>query len=107
MRGGNRRKRSLRTAMIQGYEPKARGFILRFQDSGTKQRFIGGRNSIGRGDNGLRWGRMKQRGTGNRGKITLGEFFFRVASKHLGEAAEKLAKMIEEEIAKISNQNKI
>lgn len=107
MRGGNRRKRTLRTAMIEGYEPKARGFILRFQDSGTRQRFIGGRNSIGRGDNGLRWGRMKQSGRGNRGEIIPGEFFFRIASKQLGQASEKLAKMIEEEIAKISNQNTI
>lgn len=108
MRGGNRRRRTLRTAMVEGYEPTARGFILRFQDSGTRQRFIGGRNSTGRGDNGLRWGRMKARGTGNRGEITAGNFFFyRIASKHLGQAAEKLAKMIEEEIAKISNQNSI
>lgn len=108
MRGGNRRRRTLRTAMVEGYEPTARGFILRFQDSGTRQRFIGGRNrSSARGDNGLLWGRMKQRGTGNRGEITPGEFFFRVASKHLGVAAEKLAKLIEEEISKISNQNTV
>lgn len=108
MRGGNRRRRSLRTAMVEGYEPTARGFILRFQDSGTRQRFIGGRNRSGaRGDNGLLWGRMKQRGTGNRGEITPGEFFFRVASKHLGVAAEKLARLIEEEISKISNQNTV
>ena len=107
MRGGNRRRRTLRTAMVEGYEPTARGFILRFQDSGTRQRFIGGRNSTGRGDNGLRWGRMKAMGTGNRGEITAGNFFYRIASQHLGQAAEKLAKMIEEEIAKISNQNSI
>lgn len=106
MRGGNRRRRTLRTAKVEGYEPTARGFILRFQDSGTRQRFIGGRNSIGRGDNGLRWGRMKERGIGNRGSITAGNFFYRIASQKLGEAAEKLAKMIDVEIAKISNQNK-
>lgn len=105
MRGGNRRKRTLRTAMIEGYEPKARGFILRFQDSGTRQRFIGGRNSMGRGDNGLLWGRMKQSGRGNRGQITAGNFFYRIASAKLGLAAEKLAAMIDEEIAKIYNQN--
>lgn len=108
MRGGNRRHRTLRTAMIEGYEPTARGFILRFQDSGTRQRFIGGRNRTGkRGDNGLLWGKFKQRGTGNRGEITPGNFFYRVASQQLGQAAEKLAKMIEQEIAKISNQNTI
>lgn len=107
MRGGNRRRRSLRTAMVEGYEPTARGFILRFQDSGTRQRFIGGRNSRNRGDNGLIWGQMKARGTGNRGQITTGNFFYRIASMHLGQAAEKLATMIDEEIAKISNQNTI
>ena len=105
MRGGNRRRRSLRTAMIEGYEPKARGFILRWQDSGTRQRFIGGRNSTGRGDNGLRWGKMKERGIGNRGEIAAGNFFYRIASKNLGAAAEKLATMIDEEIAKIYQQN--
>lgn len=107
MRGGNRRRRSLRSAMVEGYEPTARGFILRFQDSGTRQRFIGGRNSSGRGDNGLRWGRMKARGIGNRGSITAGNFFYRIASQRLGAAVEKLAKMIDEEIVKISNQNTI
>ena len=107
MRGGNRRRRSLRSAIVEGYEPTARGFILRFQDSGTRQRFIGGRNSSGRGDNGLRWGRMKARGIGNRGSITAGNFFYRIASQRLGAAVEKLAKMIDEEIVKISNQNTI
>lgn len=108
MRGGNRRRRTLATARREGYEPTARGFILRFQDSGTRQRFIGGRNRTGRrGDNGLLWGKFKQRGKGNRGEITPGNFFYRIASQHLGLAAEKLAVMIDEEIAKISNQNTI
>ena len=105
MRGGNRRKRSLRTAMIEGYEPKARGFILRWQDDGTRQRFIGGRNSRATGKNGLEYGKIKQRGTGNRGNITAGVFFYRIASKHLGAAAEKLSVMIQEEMSKIYANN--
>ena len=109
MRGGNRRKRSMRTIQIQGYEGKARGFILRFQDSGTRQRFAVGRNSMtGKGnnrENALYWGKLKQAGKGNRGSITAGEFFYRIASKNLGIAAEKLSAMIEEEITKIYDKN--
>lgn len=105
MRGGNRRKRTTRTAMVEGYEPKARGFILRWQDEGTRQRFAVGRNHFGRTKNNLQYGKIAQRGLGNRGKIIAGNFFFRIASKHLGTAAQKLATMIEQEIAKIQSQN--
>lgn len=105
MRGGNRRRRTLRTAMIEGYEPKARGFILRWQDSGTRQRFAVGRNNFGSRKNNLQYGKIKQAGKGNRGSITPGEFFYRIASRRLGEAAEKLAVMIEEELSKIYEQN--
>lgn len=105
MRGGNRRRRTMRTVMLQGYEPTARGFIIRFVDSGTKQRFIGGRNSSGRGKNNLNYGRMVQKGTGNRGKITAGNFFVKTAERYLGEAATKLAAMIDEEMAKIYSKN--
>lgn len=99
MRGGNRRRRSMRTIQLQGYEPTARGFILRFQDSGTKNRFIGGRNTMSK------YYDMVKKGTGNRGQITAGEFFVRIASKYLGQGAEKLAKMIEEKMAKIYSNN--
>ena len=37
-RGGNRRKRSLRTMQIDSYEGVDRGFILRFQNAGTAER---------------------------------------------------------------------
>lgn len=101
MRGGNRRVRSLRTAKIEGYEPKARGFILRWQDGGTKPRFIGMRNTM------RNYGRLVSRGIGKRGQIIPGNFFYRITSKHLGLAAKKLAVMIDEEIAKIHDQNNI
>ena len=105
MRGGNRRQRTMRTIMIEGYEPRARGFILRFQDSGTRQRFIGGRNNFGSRRSNIHYNKMKESGRGNRGEITPGNFFYRIASKHLGAAAEKLATMIDEEIAKIYAKN--
>ena len=101
MWGGNRRKRSMRTVQIQGYEPTARGFILRFQDAGTIQRFIGGRNTY---KTNIEYLNRIESGTGNRGRITRGNFFERIAGKRLGEASEKLSKMIEEEIAKIYNK---
>jgi hypothetical protein len=108
MRGGNRRQRTMRTIQIQGYEGKARGFILRFQDSGTRQRFAVGRNTLrSRGDNSLYWGKLKAAGRGNRGNITAGNFFFRIASKYIGQASEKLAAMIDEEFEKIQNKNSI
>lgn len=105
MRGGNRRKRSMRTIMIEGYEGKARGFILRWQDEGTRQRFAVGRNNYGSRQNNIHYNRIKQNGLGNRGHITGGEFFYRIATQQLGEAAEKLAVMIDQEIAKIYNQS--
>ena len=37
-RGGNRRKRSLDTMRMESYEGKDRGFILRFQNDGTRDR---------------------------------------------------------------------
>lgn len=99
MRGGNRRKRTLETAKREGYEPTARGFILKWQDEGTKMRFIGMRNTA------KNYYKLVKRGTGGRGQITPGNFFYRIASKHLGAAAEKLGIMIDEEIAKIYNKN--
>ena len=102
MRGGNRRKRSGRTIQIQGYEGKARGFILRWVDMGTHQRFIGGRANY---KTNIEYLDKIDKGRGNRGRIIRGDFFNRIATQELGNASEKLSKMIEEEIAKITNQN--
>ena len=104
MRGGNRRKRSMRTIKIQGYEPTARGFILRWQNAGTNQRFIGGRN---RYKTNIEYLNRIETGTGNRGRIKQGRFFERLASQQVGKASDKLSKLIEEEIAKIYNNNNI
>lgn len=44
-RGGNRRTRSQRTIAIDSYEGRDRGFILRFLNAGTTERYSGyGRN---------------------------------------------------------------
>ena len=39
-RGGNRRARSLRTQQVMGYAPLDRGFVLRWQNTGTGDRNI-------------------------------------------------------------------
>lgn len=39
-RGGNRWKRSQRTIELEGYEGKDRGFVLRFINAGTTDRFV-------------------------------------------------------------------
>ena len=104
MRGGNRRKRSMRTIQIEGYEGKARGFILRWLNDGTRQRFIGVRNNVGTSLRAhIHYARVRDVGYGNRGRITAGNFFVQIAQKHIGLAANKLAVMIDEEINKIIN----
>lgn len=104
MWGGNRRKRGFITIRNQGYEPTARGFILRFLNDGTNQRFIGGRNKY---KSNTEYLNRIESGRGNRGRIIRGDFFERIARQQLGDAAEKLSKMVEEEIAKIYNQQNI
>ena len=102
MRGGNRRRRSMRTIMIEGYEGKARGFILRWLNDGTRQRFIGVRNNLGTSLRAhIHYARVRDNGYGNRGRISAGNFFVQIAQKHIGTAANKLAVMIDEEIQKI------
>lgn len=104
MRGGNRRKRTMRTIQIEGYEGKARGFILRWLNDGTRQRFIGVRNNLGSSLRAhIHYARVRDNGYGNRGRITAGNFFVQIAQKQIGLAANKLAAMIDEEINKIIN----
>ena len=84
-RGGNRRKRSLRTQQIMSYAPLDRGFILRFVNSGTKQR-----TSYG----------------GNRGAIAPRNFFRSSAESALVRAADTLANLIDTELENILNKTK-
>lgn len=105
-RGGNRRLRSDRTNQIMSYGPLDRGFILRFVNSGTKQRVIGFRNT--QKGNRERYDRTVRRinrgfksGTGNRGSIAPRNWFMTSAEHALGNAAQTIAELIEIEAAAI------
>lgn len=107
-RGGNRMARSPRTQQILDYPPFDREFILRFVDSGTKQRFVGFRNE--RRANRSRYLDTRQRWaagggkTGNRGAIASRGFFSRYGDNAMRMAAEKLAQLIETEMKDILNK---
>ena len=102
-RGGNRRVANERTTAIQNYPPFERSFIMRFVDSGTKQRFVGFRNA--QKSNSRRYLDTKQRWdagggrTGNRGAIAARGFFQRYGERALEIAADKLAALIESELS--------
>lgn len=107
-RGGNRRKRSLRTKQIIAYGPLDRGFILRFVNSGTNTRVIGFRNTVkGYRHRYERTVRRISRGdkvhTGNRGSIAPRNWFMPSAESALGVAAQNIADMIAIEAAAIAN----
>ena len=103
LRGGNRMARSPRTQQILDYAPFDREFIMRFVDSGTKQRFVGFRNA--QKSNSRRYLDTKQRWdagggrTGNRGAIAARGFFQRYGERALEIAADKLAALIESELS--------
>jgi len=107
-RGGNRRKRSPRTQQILNYPPFDREFILRFVNSGTRQRFVGFRNA--QKSNRTRYMSVKDRydagegRTGNRGSIIGRDFFSTYGEAALERAAERLSEMIETEITKLLNE---
>lgn len=102
LRGGNRMKRSRRTQQILDYAPFDREFIMRFVDSGTRQRFVGFRNAMK--SNSSRYLETKQRWdadgnhTGNRGAIAARGFFQRYGERAMENAAGKLATLIESEL---------
>ena len=101
-RGGNRRPQSQRTIDLQSYAPEDRGFILRFVNSGTKERFNGGRNGEG-----AKFDRfiMNHDGKGYRGSIQGTNFFGRAGERALTWAADKLADLIDAEFEKIMSNN--
>ena len=103
-RGGNRRTPSPRTIALQSYAPEDRGFILRFVNSGTDGRYIGGRN--GKTEAEKTKFILDHEGRGWRGKITPTNFFGRAGEKALVWAADKLADLIDAEFEKIMNNNK-
>ena len=97
-RGGNRSARSLETGRRQGYEGKARGFILRFQEQGTpNERKIRFKFNDKRHED--KWN--KHPNTGHRGNIAPRNFFEPSAERALGKVAKELGKLIDEELQKM------
>lgn len=102
-RGGNRMARSPRTQQILDYSGLDREFIMRFVDSGTRQRFVGFRNAMSSNHNRYlqtkdRWDAGGNR-TGNRGAIASRGFFARYGERAMEMAADRLAELIEKELA--------
>ena len=109
-RGGNRMKRSRRTQQILSYSGLDRGFIMRFVDSGTKQRFVGFRNE--RKANRNRYIETKRNwdaggtGLGNRGRIVGRNFFYQLGMNALEIATGRLAELIETELTNTLEKKK-
>jgi len=100
-RGGNRRPRSQRTIALQSYWGSDRGFILRFLNAGTTDRYINflpdsSREHVHRGSRG---GNLKKYGktinTGYRGKIAARNWFGSRSQQEMERAAENLTKYID------------
>lgn len=101
-RGGNRRPRSKRTDTVMHYAGEDRQFILRFVDSGTKQRAIERLTRVS-GTNKFRWTQDASK-YGNRGSITARNFFKAGAETRLRRATEYLADLINEELESMLNK---
>jgi hypothetical protein len=106
-RGGNRRPRSPRTNTVMHYAGEDRQFILRFVDSGTKQRAIERLTEVKRASGGSKfvW-RQDASKYGNRGSIAARNFFKTGADSRLRRATEYLADLIDEELETIMNNTK-
>ena len=101
-RGGNRRPRSQRTNTVMHYAGEDRQFILRFVDSGTKQRAIERLTRVS-GTNKFRWTQDASK-YGNRGSIAARNFFKAGAEPRLIRATEYLADLIDEELEAMMNK---
>ena len=101
-RGGNRRPRSQRTNTVMHYAGEDRQFILRFVDSGTKQRAIERLTEVKRKSGGSKfvW-RQDASKYGNRGSIAARNFFKAGAEPRLIRATEYLADLIDDELEDI------
>jgi hypothetical protein len=87
-RGGNRVPRGSRTNTVIHYGPHDRQWILRIVNSGTVDR-----------EAGTRGGRLH----GNRGSISARNFFRGAGERALTQAADRLANLIDVELAKMLN----
>ena len=88
-RGGNRVPRGDRTNTVMHYGPIDRQWILRFINSGTRDRTAG-----------TRGGRL----SGNRGAIAPRNFFRGAGERALTKAADNLALMIDTELEAMLNK---
>ena len=104
-RGGNRRPRSQRTNTVMHYAGEDRQFILRFVDSGTKQRAIERLTEVKSAGGGNRfvW-RQDASKYGNRGSIAARNFFKAGADPRLRRATEYLSDLIDEELEAMLNK---
>ena len=106
-RGGNRRPRSQRTNTVMHYAGEDRQFILRFVDSGTKQRAIERQMEfkLASGGSKFKWVQDASK-YGNRGSIAARNFFKTGAEPRLRRATEYLADLINEELETMMNKTK-
>lgn len=106
-RGGNRRPRSQRTNTVMHYAGEDRQFILRFVDSGTKQRAIERQMEfkLASGGSKFKWVQDASK-YGNRGSIAARNFFKTSAEPRLRRATEYLADLINEELETMMNKTK-
>lgn len=100
-RGGNRKERSERTYKLESYEGSDRGFILRFLNAGTEERYIrflpdSRREHVHQGSQG---GNMKKYGktinTGRRGRIAARNWFGSRSQQEMESAAQNLSQFID------------
>lgn len=102
-------QRSARTKNLLSYWGVDRGFILRFINSGTRDRTVEHFNnrSIKResvDDRPRRKGGYRSGQIGFRGHIEPGNWFPAAGQKQMEQAAQELSKLVEEEIAKHFNK---
>ena len=106
-RGGNRRPRSKRTDTVMHYAGEDRGFIVRFVNSGTKERAIQRLMEIKRANGGSKFKWVSDASKyGNRGSIAPRDFFRAGAEPRMVQATEYLADLIDEELEKMLNVRK-
>lgn len=109
--GGNRRPRKGTTSRLMSYGSLDRGFVLRWLNDGTKDRFISftpdeHRATVNKGSRGgdvSKYGKTVN--TGRRGSIAPRHFFRSLGERALATMSENVAKAIEEELAGMLNDN--
>lgn len=93
-RGGNRMSQSGRTRKIMSYQGAERGFVLRFLNQGTEDRYIGGRN--GRTESERFRFIQSHDGRGFRGRIGARNWFGPRSQAELERAAANIDAMIDD-----------